>query len=87
MADMRELQKMRREAFLRDVRQAQEFDFIEQMEIVSVEDANTCAFCAAQNGKRYPKASVPELPHSEADGCNCVIGCRCIVIAVVPDDF
>jgi hypothetical protein len=87
MPSLGELYQMRREAYLRDVEQAQEIDFVKEMEIVSTEGPNTCDFCAAQNSRRYPKSSVPELPHSEADGCRCEIGCRCTVVAVMPTDL
>jgi len=82
-----ELYRTRREAYLRDVKRARETDFVKEIEIIAPKDHNTCDFCGKQDGRKFLKSSVPELPHSECDGCKCVIGCRCSVVSVVPDNF
>lgn len=82
-----DLYQMRREGFLREIKQAQEIEFIKEMKVVAGDDVNTCEYCQAQDGRKYPKDVVPELPHLAETGCSCSVGCRCIVVAVVPDEF
>lgn len=56
-----------------------------QCEIIGAEDQNTtCAACLNDNGKVYSLEDVPELPHEH---CKCAIGCRCVMVAKLPDDF
>lgn len=36
------------------------------------------------NGIVYSLEDMPELPHEH---CECTIGCRCVLVAKLPDDF
>jgi hypothetical protein len=49
-------------------------DHVRRIEIVAPDDDALCAVCAADRGKEYLVARVPELPHA---GCACRRGCRC----------
>ena len=47
-------------------------DHVRRIEIVGPDES--CPVCAADRGKEYLVARVPELPHA---GCTCTRGCRC----------
>jgi len=47
------------------------------VEVLGVIDENTCSECRRISGKKYPLASVPELPFAK---CTSEIGCRCTTV-------
>ena len=53
-------------------------DHVRRIEIVGPDDGpdgdELCPVCAADQGKEYLVARVPDLPHA---GCTCTRGCRC----------
>lgn len=71
-------------SYLRDMKQLRKLasdGMALQCEILGTDDQNTtCPACLNDNGKVYAPDEVPELPH---EYCECAIGCRCTVCAVV----
>lgn len=51
---------------------------VKNVEILGVDDANTCPACRKISGKKYNIDKVPELPNPH---CTSEIGCRCTTVA------
>ena len=47
------------------------------VEVLGVNDENTCPQCRMIIGRKYRLEDVPELPYNK---CTCVIGCRCTIV-------
>jgi len=47
------------------------------VEVLGVDDGNTCSECKKISGKKYRLENVPELPYAN---CTCEIGCRCTTV-------
>jgi len=62
---------------LRNIKQYKEAG-VKTVEILGVDDANTCPACKKISGKKYRIDKVPELPNPD---CTCEIGCRCTTVA------
>lgn len=75
-------------SYLRELRQLKKLasdGFDLQCEILVAGDQNTtCTACLSDVSKVYRLEDVPELPHEH---CECAIGCRCNLVAKLPDDF
>ncbi|MCG8096311.1 MAG: SAP domain-containing protein [Candidatus Thiodiazotropha endolucinida] len=51
---------------------------VKTVEILTVDDSNTCSECKKLSKKKYRIDKVPELPNPN---CTCKIGCRCTIVA------
>lgn len=47
------------------------------VEVLGVDDGNTCSECRKISGKKYKLETVPELPYAK---CTCELGCRCTTV-------
>ncbi|HLF18438.1 MAG TPA: hypothetical protein VI749_06040 [Candidatus Omnitrophota bacterium] len=50
---------------------------IKTIEILGVNDENTCSECQKISGKKYQLEYLPELPYCK---CTCAMGCRCTTV-------
>lgn len=50
---------------------------VKTVEVLGVDDVNTCPECRKISGKKYKLENVPDLPYTK---CTCEIGCRCTTI-------
>lgn len=62
---------------LRNMKQYKEVG-AKTVEVLGVDDANTCPACKKITGKKYRINKVPEFPNPD---CTCEIGCRCTTVA------
>lgn len=51
---------------------------VKTVEVLTVDDSNTCTACKKLSKKKYRIDKVPELPNPN---CTCKIGCRCTTVA------
>lgn len=51
---------------------------VRTVEILTIDDSNTCSACKKLSNKKYIIDKVPELPNPN---CTCKIGCRCTAVA------
>lgn len=50
---------------------------VKTVEVLGVDDGNTCSECRKISGRKYKLESVPELPYAK---CTCELGCRCTTV-------